>query len=150
MPIIVEVGPRDITGDTLMPKRRNAPSGEKKPAIPARRFVATVASELAAMQQNLFDRALAYRQEHTRTITKLSEFEEYFTPANPDKPEIHGGFAVGHISENAESTAILAKHKVTIRCVPLADEAGFEETIPGKCMLTGAPTTVRAVLAKAY
>jgi prolyl-tRNA synthetase len=150
VPILVEVGPRDIAGDTLMPKRRDETAGEKKPAIPRGQFVATVAGELAAMQQNLFDKALAYRQSHTRTITKLDEFEAYFTPQNAEKPEIHGGFAICHFVESPETAEILAKHKVTIRCVPLADEPGFEEPVPGKCIFTGQPTTVRAVLAKAY
>ena len=39
------------------------------------------ARELAAMQKNLFERALALRTANTRTITKLDEFEAFFTPA---------------------------------------------------------------------
>src|SRR5262245_34911196 len=57
VPLVVEVGPRDIAGDTLMPKRRDLPPGEKKPAIARGEFVGGIGSELAAMQQNLFDRA---------------------------------------------------------------------------------------------
>ena len=150
VPILVEVGPRDIAGDTLMPKRRDEMAGEKKPAIGRAPFVEGVAKELEAMQQNLFDRALAYRQAHTRTMTRLDEFEAFFTPQSADKPEIHGGFAVCHVVEGKQTDEILARHKVTIRCIPLADEAGFEEQIPGKCIFTGEATTVRAVLAKAY
>jgi prolyl-tRNA synthetase len=150
VPILVEVGPRDIAGDTLMPKRRDETSGEKKPALPRGQFVAGVAGELEAMQQSLFDRALAHRKAHTRTITKLDEFEQLFTPQNADKPEIHGGFAICHVVEGPETAEILARHKVKIRCIPLADEEGFEEQVPGKCIFTGQPTTVRAVLAKAY
>jgi len=130
VPILIEIGPRDITGDTLMPKR--------------------VADELAAMQTNLFQRALALRTENTRTITKLDEFEAYFTAANADKPEIHGGFAVCHFVEGPQTHAILAKHKVTIRCVPIDTEPGFEKQVPGVCIFTGQPTTTRAVFAKAY
>jgi prolyl-tRNA synthetase len=150
VPIIVEVGPRDIAGDTLMPKRRDQTSGEKKPAIPRGQFVAGVERELAAMQQSLFDRALAHRRENTRTISELDEFEAFFTPQNADKPEIHGGFAICHVVEGAEAAEILGRHKVTIRCVPLADEEGFAEQVPGKCIFTGRPTNVRALFAKAY
>jgi len=103
-----------------------------------------------AMQQNLFQRALQYRQAHTRTITKLEEFEAYFTPANPESPEAHGGFAVCHFTEGPRTAEILGKLKVTIRCVPLADEPGFEQETPGKCIFTGEPTTRRAIFAKAY
>ncbi len=150
VPIVVEIGPRDIAADTLMPKRRDAPAGEKKPAVPRGEFVATIAVELSAMQQGLFDRAAALRKEHTRTITKLDEFEAYFTPKNADKPEAHGGFAICHFTEGQETAAILARLKVTIRCVPIASEPGFDQQIPGTCIFTGQPTTHRAVFAKAY
>ncbi|HTU26511.1 MAG TPA: proline--tRNA ligase, partial [Pirellulales bacterium] len=80
VPITVEVGPRDVAGDALMPRRRDLPAGDKKPAIARSEFVATVAAELTAMQQNLFARAAAERQANTRTITKLSDFEAFFTP----------------------------------------------------------------------
>jgi prolyl-tRNA synthetase len=150
VPILVEVGPRDIAGDTLMPKRRDEQAGEKKAALARSAFVAQVPAELAAMQKNLFERALALRAAHTRTIATLDEFEAFFTPADPEKPEIHGGFAICHFTEGPETTAILAKHKVTIRCVPLSDEPGFEQPLPGKCLFTGRPTTARAIFAKAY
>jgi prolyl-tRNA synthetase len=102
------------------------------------------------MQQNLFDKALAFRQEHTRTITNRDEFVEYFTPKKADNPEIHGGFAVCHFTEGPETEAVLAKLKVTIRCIPINDEPGFETETSGACIFTGQPTTRRAVFAKAY
>ena len=150
VPIIVEVGPRDIAGDTLMPKRRDQSGGEKKPAIARGEFVATVATELAAMQKNLYERALALRTDNTRVIEKLEDFEVFFTPKDPEKPELHGGFAICHFVEGPETTEILNKHKVTIRCVPVASEQGFAEPQPGKCLFTGQPTSTRGVFAKAY
>ncbi len=64
---------------------------------------------------------------NTRTITKLAEFEAFFTPNNADNPEIHGGFADLPLRRSARRpTEILARHKVTIRCMPVADEPGFE------------------------
>jgi prolyl-tRNA synthetase len=150
VPFVIEVGPRDISGDTLMPRRRDEAAGEKKPAIARSEFVAKIGSELAAMQKNLFDRAQAQRQENTRTITKLSDFEAFFTPKDPEKPEAHGGFAICHFVEGREAHEILTKHKVTIRCVPVQDEPGFEQSTPGTCIFTGQPTNVRAVFAKAY
>ncbi|HEY4309103.1 MAG TPA: proline--tRNA ligase, partial [Pirellulales bacterium] len=150
VPVIVEIGPRDLTGDSLMPKRRDEPAGEKKPAVPRSQFVAEIGATLTAMQKNLFERALAERTANTRTLTKLDEFEAFFTPASAEKPEIHGGFAVCHFVEGPKTTEILAKHKVTIRCVPIAEEPGFESEVPGKCIFTGEPTTKRAIFAKAY
>ncbi|HEX3724728.1 MAG TPA: His/Gly/Thr/Pro-type tRNA ligase C-terminal domain-containing protein, partial [Pirellulales bacterium] len=150
VPLIVEIGPRDIEGDSLMPKRRDLPLGEKMPPIPRAQFVATAAEQLAAMQQNLFNRAARLRSENTRTISQLDEFESFFTPANIDNPEIHGGFAICHFVESPRTQEILSGLKVTIRCVPVDDEPGFEEAVPGTCLFTGQPTTQRAVFAKAY
>ncbi len=150
VPITVEVGPRDVAGDSLMPRRRDLPPGEKKPAIARGQFVAGVAAELAAMQQNLFERAAAERKASTRVITKLADFEAFFTPKNADNPEIHGGFAICHFVEGPEADAVLARHKVTIRCIPVASEPGFGEAASGVCIFTGQPTTQRAIFAKAY
>ena len=150
VPILIEVGPRDIAGDTIMPKRRDATPEAKPSPIARDQFVREVSNELAAMQQSLFDRAAAHRKENTRAISELGEFEKFFTPNNPDKPAPHGGFAICHYVECPETEAILSKHKVTIRCVPLDDEPGFEEAVEGKCLFTGQPTNQRAVFAKAY
>lgn len=150
VPVIVEIGPRDIQGDTLMPKRRDESSAEKKPAVARGEFVSRIGAELAAMQQAMFDRAKAIRAANTRTITDLKDFEAWFTPANAENPEIHGGFAVCHFTEGPETDAILGKLKVTIRCVPISTEPGFETETAGKCLFTGKPTSTRGILAKAY
>ena len=150
VPVIVEIGPRDIQGDTLMPKRRDESAGEKKPAIARSEFVAKIADELAAMQVGLFERAKAHRAANTKTITDLKEFEAYFTPKSQENPEMHGGFAICHFTEGPETDAVLGKLKVTIRCIPLSDEPGFESATSGTCLFTGKPTTQRAIFAKSY
>jgi prolyl-tRNA synthetase len=88
---------------------------------------------------------LQLQQANTRPIDSLDEFREYFTPENEEKPEIHGGFALCHWSEDPAVDQILKDMKVTIRCVPLAGEQE-----PGKCIFTGQPSGGRAVFAKAY
>jgi prolyl-tRNA synthetase len=80
-------------------------------------------------------------------IDSLDELVAYFTPANSDKPEIHGGFALCHWAGSNEDEERLAKeHKITIRCIPHGEV--FAED--GKCVLTGAPSSRRVVFAKAY
>jgi len=107
--------------------------------------VTTVASRLQAIQDNLFARAKKLREENTRTIDDLNELLAWFTPKNPESPEIHGGFALCHFTESPEVDELFKKHKLTIRCVPLA-----QADEPGKCIVTGRPSTRRAVVAKAY
>ena len=104
---------------------------------------------LEAIQQNLFDRALAFRDAHTRIINSKEEFYEFFTPANASKPEIHGGFALAHWNGSREvEEQIKNDLKVTIRCIPFDDPG--KEAAPGRCVITGEPSPRRVLWAKAY
>ena len=108
-----------------------------------------VAAELAGIlgeiHSHLFQRALALREAHTHRIDDLAKFKEFFTPRHPDNPEIHGGFALCHLSEESAAKEVSDELKVTIRCIPL--DAGEES---GRCIFTGKPSTRRVLFAKAY
>jgi prolyl-tRNA synthetase len=57
-----------------------------------------------------------------------------------------GGFFYCHWDGTAETEArIKEETKATIRCIPL--DQPIEN---GKCMVTGAPSTGRVIIAKAY
>jgi prolyl-tRNA synthetase len=142
VPLRAEIGPRDLAKNAVFLARRD--TGEKRSADRSE-LVGTVGSLLEEMQTGLYDRALALREANTRKIDTLDEFKEYFTPKNAEKPEIHGGFALCHWSEDPAVDAVLKNLKVTIRCIPLDVE---EE--PGTCIFTGKPSTCRAVFGKAY
>ena len=82
----------------------------------------------------------------TRRIDTWEELKAFFTAANPERPEIHGGFALCHWNGSAEVEKRLKEElKVTIRCIPL--DAPAEA---GKCVVTGEPSARRVVMAKAY
>ncbi len=142
VPLRLEIGPKDIEKGGVFVGRRD--TGEKGPHN-RKEFVANIAQTLTAMQNGLFDKACAFRDEHTRQIDDLEEFKAYFTPKNQKKPEIHGGFAVCHFHEDPSVEELLKKLKVTIRCIPLDAE---EED--GKCIFTGKPSKKRGIFAKAY
>ena len=142
VPIRVEVGPRDIESNSVFVGRRDQP---KSNGLAREEFVAALPKMLDEMQQGLFAKALALREENTREIESLDEFKVFFTPKNKKKPEIHGGFAISHFVDCPETDAILKPMKVTPRCIPL--EA---EKIPGNCIFTGRPTVERAVFGKSY
>jgi prolyl-tRNA synthetase len=144
VPLRAEIGPKDIAKNGVFLARRD--TGEKA-GVDRAEFVKTIAQRLTDIQNNLFQRAIKFRDENTKTIDTLDDFLAYFTPQSKseEKPEIHGGFALCHYSEGPDLDEFLKKHKVTIRCIPLA---GANE--PGKCFLTGRPSAKRAVFAKAY
>jgi prolyl-tRNA synthetase len=138
----VEIGPRDIAKNGVFLARRD--TGEKR-GLARDELVQTAGALLDEMQTGLYQRALELREANTRQIDSLDEFREYFTPKDEEKPEIHGGFALCHWSEDPVVDQILKDLKVTIRCVP-----STVEPQPGQCIFTGKPSAGRAVFAKAY
>lgn len=144
VPIRLEIGPRDIASDSVFVGRRDQPPREKT-SMPRAQFIKDVVHILDAIQNSLYDRALRLREEATQTIDEFGEFEKFFTPQNPDKPEIHGGFASCHWADDPAVDEKLKELKVTIRCIP---EDAPEES--GKCIITGKPSNRRVIFAKAY
>ena len=148
VPLRVELGPRDLESGNVAVTRRD--EGVKaKQFLPTTEFVRGITATLEAMQQNLFDRALAFRDAHTRVIETKEEFYDFFTPKNSAKPEIHGGFALAHWNGSAAvEERVKSDLKVTIRCIPFDDPANPPE--PGRCVITGEPSPRRVLWAKSY
>ena len=142
VPIRLEVGPRDIESDSVFVGRRDQPksSGMKRSEL-----VSTLPEILDSIQDGLFQRALTLRTENTREIDSLDEFKEFFTPANSNKPEIHGGFADCYFVDCPETDEMLKPLKVTPRCIPLEQDSG-----EGTCIFTGQPTRTRGIFGKSY
>ena len=93
---------------------------------------------LEDIQQNLFNRAKQYRDEH---ITKVDSWEEF-----EDVLENKTGFAYAHWDGTTETElAIKEKTKATIRCIPLDNDIEA-----GTCILTGQPSARRVLFAKSY
>jgi len=144
-PVRVEIGPRDLEKGTLAVARRDRPHKEKTfPTLSD--FVTSAPALLQEIQDGLLARADAFRRQHTVEIDSKDEFYRFFTAKNPEKPEIHGGFALAHWNGSAEvEEKIKADLKVTIRCIPFDKSGG-----PGKCVITGEPSAQRVVFAKSY
>ena len=159
VPLRVELGPRDLeSGNVAVSRRDGLPvlaggADPGKPAtksfLPSSEFVRLAPQLLDSIQQSLFDRALAFRDANTRRIDTKEEFYDFFTPKNPAKPEIHGGFALSHWNgSRAVEEQIKNDLKVTIRCIPFDDPANPPES--GKCIMTGEPSPRRVLWAKSY
>jgi prolyl-tRNA synthetase len=145
IPIRVEIGPRDIAADSVFVARRDRNHTEKR-SMKRIEFLDSITTILDEIQNHLFATAVQFQEENTRIIDTKTDFDKYFTPGNPDKPEIHGGFALSRWCGSAECEArIKADLTVTIRCIPFDAEV---ET--GPCICCGAPATERVVFAKAY
>ena len=60
VPLRLEIGPRDVAGDSVFVGRRDT---QEKKSVPRSEFVATVDQRLVEIQTALFDRALALRDD---------------------------------------------------------------------------------------
>jgi prolyl-tRNA synthetase len=147
VPLRVEIGPRDMEAGKAIVARRD--TGEKA-TVDAGAVAATAVELLAAIQKNLFDRALAFRTENTQAVADRAELLAFY---GADRGEAAGtagatgGFAEGLWCGSRECEAALkAETKVTIRCLPL----NAQEGVSGKCCLCGAPARHRAVFARNY
>ncbi len=144
VPIRVEIGPRDLEKNSVVASRRDQ-AIKVKESMSIQEFIATAPETLMSIQQNLLSRATEFRDRHTRKIDSKEEFYEFFTPKNPAKPEIHGGFALAHWNgSRAIEEQIKNDLKVTIRVIPFGDSE------PGQCIFTGEPSARRVVWAKSY
>lgn len=145
IPLRVEIGPRDIAEDSVFVGRRDK-SHREKVSLKKDQFVAEIAGILDEIQGNLFARAQAYAEDHTRIIENDKEFIDFFTPQNLQKPEIHGGFArAPWCGEQACELKIKEDQSVTIRCLPFE-----QDTVKGKCIGCGQAASTWAIFAKAY
>ncbi len=145
VPMRIEVGPRDIASDKIPVMRRDRGHKEATPQS-RQELLDTVLGQLDDIQQNIFQRALAFRNSHIKKIDTKEEFYAFFTPKNAENPEIHGGFALSHWAEDPEvEEKIKADLGVTIRCIPLDSE--LEE---GVCPVSGKKSRRRVIYAKSY
>ncbi len=145
VPLRLEIGPRDIAGDQLSVARRDR-SHRDLVKLSREAFLKNAAQLLDEVQEQLYRKALAFRDAHIKRIDSKEEFYAFFTPRNAQQPEIHGGFAFSHWSGDAEVEEIVKRDlNVTIRCIPLDSPA--EE---GFCVISGNPSSRRVLFAKSY
>ena len=135
IPVRIEVGPRDVAKQCGMVARRDV---REKESIELESITAHVCDLLEKIQENLFQRALEFREQNTRRAKNYEEFCEIM------KKE--GGFVMAHWNGSPEVEAkIKGDTKATIRCIPLDSDP-----VPGKCMVTGEPSEREVVFAVAY
>ncbi len=135
VPVRLALGPRDMAAGTIELARRDTLTKE---IVPQEGLAGRVAALMDEIQQNIFDKALKYREEH---ITKVETWDEFL-----DVLENKGGFISAHWDGTTETEiAIKEATKATIRCIPL--DAGDED---GRCVFTGNSSKRRVLFARSY
>jgi prolyl-tRNA synthetase len=94
-------------------------------------------SLLKEMQTALYEKAKKHRDENLFEVDSYDDFKSRIDA---------GGFFLAHWDgTRATEDKIAQETKATIRCIPFD-----RKKEAGKCMVTGAPSEGRVVLAKAY
>ena len=141
VPIRVEIGPRDLEKGSVAVVRRDKGPKEKS-FLPNDEFVSAAIATLQEIQDGLYERALAFREEYSVNIDTKEAFYDFF-----QNEKSAGGFAVAHwAGTNEDEDALKKDLQVTIRCLPF-DERYDEE---GTCFYTGKPSSKRIIFAKSY
>jgi len=135
IPVRLGIGKRDLANNQIEVARRDT---KEKSSQPLDGIADHVEQLLKDIQQNLYDRALQFRTEHTTKVDTFDEFKEVL--------ESKGGFILAHWDGTSETeNKIKELTKATIRCIP--NDAEEEE---GVDLLTGKPSKRRVFFAKAY
>jgi prolyl-tRNA synthetase len=141
VPLVVELGPRDLASGNVVMKRRD--TGVKE-IVPQAELAARIPAALDAIQADLYDRAKQRLKANTVLANSLEEVEAILCDVTAEKGG--GKFVMAHIKDDPACDARLKEFKATVRSIPLTDEYDGA----GKCIITGEPVERRAVIAKAY
>ena len=135
VPLRIAIGPKDLENKTIELARRDTLTKEIIPLDQLNNKIQTLLEEI---QNNLFNKALEYRNTH---ITEVNTYEDFKSVL-----ETKGGFISAHWDGTNETEAkIKDETKATIRCIPM--EIKEEE---GVCVYSGKPSKQRVLFAKAY
>jgi prolyl-tRNA synthetase len=135
VPLRIAIGPRDLEKGTLELARRDTLTKE---LVNQDGVEDKIVGLLEEIQNNLFQKAKDYRDQH---ITKVDNFEEF-----KDVVKNKGGFVLAHWDGTEETeNKIKELTKATIRCIAL--DAKEEE---GVCVYSGNTSSKRVLFAKAY
>jgi prolyl-tRNA synthetase len=135
VPVRIAIGPRDLENGTVEVARRDT---LEKSVYQITDIEHKISHLLESIQENLYQKALDFREENSRKADTWDEFVAMLD----DK----GGFISAHWDGTTETEQhIKDETKATIRLIPI--DGIMEE---GKCILTGKPSKQRVIFARSY
>jgi prolyl-tRNA synthetase len=135
VPVRLAIGPRDLENGTVEVARRDT---LEKNIFQLTDIENKIEHLLENIQENLFQKALSFRENNTFKADTWDEFNRIL--------DTTGGFVSAHWDGSAETEQrIKEETKATIRVIPM--DAKPEE---GKCIYSGMPSNQRVLFARAY
>src|SRR6056300_1292982 len=135
VPVRLAIGQRDLDNNTYEVARRDTLTKE---TVASDQVVSHIEQLLVVIQDNLYQRALEFRDTHITPVDTYEDFKKVL--------DEKGGFVSAHWDGTIATEAkIKDDTKASIRCIPI--DAKEEQ---GLCILTGKPSSKRVLFAKAY
>ena len=135
VPVRLVIGARDLEKGIVEVMRRDT---LEKTNVPLDGIEAYIEQLLNDIQQNIYNKALKYRDEHVYSCDNYEEFKEKIKD---------GGFFVCPWDGTEETEAkIKEETQATIRCIPF----DVDQSEPGIDMVSGKPARYKALVARAY
>lgn len=135
VPVRIAMGLRDIENNTVEVARRDT---KEKNTISLDGIATVIAALLDDIQQYIYNKALAFRNDRITNANSWDEFVQLL--------DEKGGFIAAHWDGSSETEEkIKEQTKATIRCIPLNNKQE-----DGVCILTGKPSKERVLFARAY
>jgi prolyl-tRNA synthetase len=135
VPVRIAIGPRDLENNSVEVARRDT---KAKQVMKMDIIDVEIPLLLDQIQDNIYQKALAFRSEKTTQVNSYNEFKKVL--------DEKGGFVEAHWDGTPETEAAIKEEtKATIRCIPLD---ATEES--GSCIYSGKPSLRRVLFARAY
>ena len=136
VPVRIEAGPKDLAKNQVVIVRRD---NRAKQFVPRDGLAGALRDTLEAMQKDLFAKALAFREAHTKPLEDYDSFRAYMAADE--------GFALAHWCGSAAcETRVKEETKATIRTLPI--DGSWREA--GRCVVCGEASAERVLWAKSY
>ena len=135
VPIRIAIGPRDLVNGQVEVARRDT---LEKNSYSSDNLGTVINDMLKEIQDSLFQKAKAFRDENIREVSTYDEFKQVLKEK--------GGFIKAHWDGTTETELkIKQETKATIRCIPLEGDIKS-----GTCIYSGNSSKQQVIFAKSY
>ncbi|MBV8573262.1 MAG: proline--tRNA ligase [Acidobacteriaceae bacterium] len=141
VPVVMELGPRDLASGNIVIKRRDSSAKETVAQTSVRE---KLESTLGAIQKDLYAAAKRRLEDNCVLANSIQEVEDILREVTAEKGG--GKFVMAHLKDDPATDARLKEFKATVRNIPMVDNYDG----PGACVVTGEQVPQRVVIAKAY
>jgi len=140
VPVRLEIGPRDVEGQSVMSARRDVAGKEGKQVIPVGELAARIPALLDEIQAALLQQATEFRDAHLHEASTYDELKEV----------VKDGWAlIWHCGTRECEDRIKEETKASSRCFPLDMNDEWKPT-GQTCTVCGQPAFGRAYFSRAY